>query len=267
MWRAISYFMIVIVKVYVISLVSKAGSMRIVVAEKDVALAEFIKEQLENEHFGVDLAGNATELMSLLQMRQYDLAIIDLETGLESGLESPSVELVRKVRSFKPDLLLLVLSQKTDPDIHFNCLDAGADDFVTKPFYSSVLRARFRALLRRRNNSSTAVLKVEDLELDRIRHTVKRNGCAIDLTQKEFALLEFLMERPMQAVSRAIIAKDAWNLQDEDTATNTVDVYINYVRKKLESYGDRPLIRTVRGVGYQIGGAGDLAPEQASSNN
>jgi DNA-binding response OmpR family regulator len=84
---------------------------------------------------------------------------------------------------------------------------------------------------------------------------VKRNGCAIDLTQKEFALLEFLMERPMQPVSRDAIAKNAWNLQNQDPAANTVDVYINYIRKKLEAYGDRPLIRTVRGVGYQIGGA------------
>jgi DNA-binding response OmpR family regulator len=235
--------------------------------QKDVSLAEFVKEQLENEHFSVDLAGNTAELMSLLQTRQYDLAILDLETGSQPGPESHSVELVRKVRSFRPDLLILVLSHLADPDTHFNCLDAGADDFVTKPFYSSVLRARFRALLRRRNNPSTAILKVEDLELDRIRHIVRRNGCAIDLTQKEFALLEFLMERPMQAVSRAIIAKDAWNLQEEDTATNTVDVYINYVRKKLESYGDRPLIRTIRGVGYQIGGAGNVTQEQVVSGN
>jgi DNA-binding response OmpR family regulator len=240
--------------------------MRIVVAEKDVPLAEFIKEQLEDEHFDVDLAGNFAELMSLLHTKQYDLAIVGLELGPKPGVESdlkrPNLELVRTIKSCRPDLLLLVLSDKGDPDSHFSCLDAGADDFVTKPFYSSVLRARFRALLRRRNNSSTAVLKVEDLELDRIRHTVKRNGCAIDLTQKEFALLEFLMERPMQPVSRANIAKDAWKLADEDAVTNTVDVYINYVRRKLESYGDRPLIRTIRGVGYQIGGAGNTAQEQ-----
>jgi DNA-binding response OmpR family regulator len=241
--------------------------MKIVVAEKDLALAEFMKEQLEGQHFGVDLASNPSELMSLLQTRHYDLAILDLEAGIEPGPESPNVALVRKVRAIRPELLLLVLSQSADPKTHFNCLDAGADDFIIKPFYSSVLLARFRALLRRRNNSSTAVLKVEDLELDRIRRTVKRNGCPVDLTQKEFALLELLMERPMQAVSRANIAKEAWNLEEADLATNTVDVYINYVRRKLESFGDRPLILTVRGIGYQIGGAGRPAREQASSTN
>jgi DNA-binding response OmpR family regulator len=97
------------------------------------------------------------------------------------------------------------------------------------------------------------VLSLEDLELNRMRRTVKRNGYPIELTQKEFALLEFLMERPMQTVSRASIAMNAWNLQNGDDATNTVDVYVNYIRKKLDSYGGRPLIRTIRGVGYQIG--------------
>jgi DNA-binding response OmpR family regulator len=227
--------------------------MKIVVAEKDAALADFIKEQLEIEHYGVDLAQDNADLILKLQSRRYDLAIV--------GLDSSGIEELVKIRSVQPDLLLVVLSEKYDPETHLNCLDAGADDFIAKPIYMSVLRARFRALLRRRNNASSAVLSLEDLELNRIRHTVKRNGCAIDLTQKEFALLEFLMERPMQPVSRAVIAKSAWNLQDEDASTNTVDVYVNYIRKKLESYGDRPLIRTIRGVGYQIGGAGS-SPEQ-----
>jgi len=221
--------------------------MNIVVAEKDAALAEFIKEQLEIEHYRVDLAVDRAELMAKIEAKRYDLAVIEFEP--------PEVQSLAKIRSIRPELLLVVLSGKGDPDTHLSCLDGGADDFITKPFYFSVLRARLRTLLRRRNNASTAVLSLEDLELNRMRRTVKRNGYAIDLTQKEFALLEFLMERPMQPVSRAVIAKNAWNLQDEDAATNTVDVYVNYIRKKLDSYGDRPLIRTIRGVGYQIGGA------------
>jgi DNA-binding response OmpR family regulator len=157
--------------------------------------------------------------------------------------------------------LLIILSEKDDPVTQLSCLDAGADDFITKPFYISVLRGRFRALLRRRNNASSGVLSLGDLELNRMRRTVKRNGYMIDLTQKEFALLEFLMERPMQPVSRALIAKSAWNLQNEDVATNTVDVYVNYIRKKLDSCGGKPLIRTIRGVGYQIGGAEAVNPD------
>jgi DNA-binding response OmpR family regulator len=221
--------------------------MRIVVAEQDAALAEFIKEQLETDGYKVDLAQNNAELVLKLAAKRYDLAILVLGPS--------NIEVLRQIRPARPDLLLLAISDKNDPDTHLQSLDEGADDFMAKPFYFSVLRARIRALLRRRNNASSGVLSLADLELNRIRRTVKRNGCAIDLTQKEFALLEFLMERPMQPVSRDAIAKNAWNLQNEDTAANTVDVYINYIRKKLDTYGDRPLIRTIRGVGYQIGGA------------
>src|SRR5580692_4320439 len=231
--------------------------MRIVVAEKDCALAEFIKEQLEVEFYTVDLARDAEELVSKLESRRYDLAIANLEfTG---------IEILSQIRTLRPDLLVVVLSGQDDPETHLKCLDAGADDFVTKPFSLSVLRARFRALLRRRGNASSGVLSLGDLELNRIRRTVKRNGCPVELTQKEFALLEFLMERPMQPVSRAVIAENAWHIPNGDAATNTVDVYVNYIRKKLNFYGDRQLIRTVRGVGYQIGGAEATHREQPSA--
>ena len=236
--------------------------MRIVIAENDVPLAEFIKEQLESEHWRVDLAGSDSELEFQLQANAYGLAIIDLGLPTKEGLD-----LLRRIRAGSPDLLVLILSVSGDPETHFNCLDAGADDFITKPFYSSVLLARLRALLRRRNHSSNTILKVEDVELDRVRRTVKRNGCAIDLTQKEFALLEILMERPLQPVSRATISKDAWNLRDGDKMTNTVDVYINYLRKKIDFDDDHPLIRTVRGVGYQIGGAGTNNREKCAANS
>jgi DNA-binding response OmpR family regulator len=230
--------------------------MRIVVAEPDVALADFIKEQLEIDRYVVDLARDPADLILKLEARRYDLTVIDLE--------SPDLEILGKVRSIRPDVLLVVLSGKTDPDTLLKCLDGGADEFITKPFFFSVLRARFRALLRRRSNGSNGVLSLEDLELNQLRRTVKRNGCPIELTQKEFALLEFLMERPMQPVSRAAIAMNAWKLQSGDDATNTVDVYVNYIRKKLDTYGGRPLIRTIRGVGYQIGGMD--ASERAIQN-
>ncbi len=230
--------------------------MRIVVAEQDVALADFIKEQLEIDRYVVDLARDPADLILKLEARRYDLTVIDLE--------SPDMEILGKIRSIRPDVLLVVLSGKTDPETLLKCLDGGADEFITKPFFFSVLRARFRALLRRRSNGSNGVLSLEDLELNQLRRTVKRNGCPIELTQKEFALLEFLMERPMQPVSRAAIAMNAWKLQSGDDATNTVDVYVNYIRKKLDTYGGRPLIRTIRGVGYQIGGMD--ASERAIQN-
>lgn len=233
--------------------------MKIVVAETDPALAEFIQEQLEVDRYGVDLARNREELISKLEAKRYDLAMIDIE--------SPHVEILQKIRSARPDVLIVVLSDKTDPDTQLKCLDAGADDYIMKPFFFSVLRARFRALFRRRSNSSSGVLSLEDLELNRMRRTVQRNGCPIELTQKEFALLEFLMERPMQPVSRAAIAMNAWKLQNGDDATNTVDVYVNYIRKKLDSYGGRPLIRTIRGVGYQIGGMETSGAADLRTNN
>jgi DNA-binding response OmpR family regulator len=233
--------------------------MRIVVAEKDAALAEFIKEQLEAKHYAVDVAPEEPDLLTKVAAKRYDLAIVDLE--------SPCFEILRKIREIRPELLLVVLSGKNDPETHLACLDAGADDFIPKPFHFSVLGARFRALWRRRNNASSGVLALEDLELNRIRRTVKRNGCPVELTQKEFALLEFLMERPMQPVSRAVIAENAWHIPNGDAATNTVDVYINYIRKKLNFYGDQQLIRTVRGVGYQIGGAEPRRQDQPSAND
>jgi DNA-binding response OmpR family regulator len=221
--------------------------LRIVIAEKDVCLAEFIKEQLESESYEVDLALDHADLVSKLESKPYDLAML--------APEPPQLDVIRKVRQIHPHLLLVVFSDKKDRETQLVCLDAGADDFVTKPFSMSVLRARLRVLWRRRNKISSGVLEIEGLELNQIRRTVKRNGCPVDLTQKEFALLEFLMERPMQPVSRAVIAENAWHIADGNVATNTVDVYVNYIRKKLGSYGDRPLIRTVRGIGYQIGGA------------
>lgn len=233
--------------------------MRIVVVDRDPALAGLIKEQLEMDGYKVDLAASAAELLPKLAAKRHDLVIV--------AVDSSTVEVVREIRSTRPDLMLLALSEKNDPVTHLNCLDAGADDFTFKPIHLSVLRARIRALWRRRNNTSSGVLLLGDLELNRIRRTVKRNGCAVDLTQKEFALLEFLMERPMQPVSRDVIAKNAWHLQDEDAATNTVDVYINYIRKKLDCYGDRPLIRTIRGVGYQLGGMENAIPPQHATSD
>ncbi len=132
-------------------------------------------------------------------------------------------------------------------------LDAGADDSLAKPFEFAELAARIRAVLRRGSRPGRAVLKVGDLEIDRVAHAVQRGGHSIELSPKEFALLEFLMRHEGQAVTRTAIVEQVWKL-NFDTMTNVVDVYINYLRRKVDSGYDRPLIRTIRGVGYQIGG-------------
>jgi two-component system OmpR family response regulator len=134
-------------------------------------------------------------------------------------------------------------------------LDAGADDYVAKPFAFAELAARIRAVLRRGNRAANAVLTVADLAVDRVNHTVQRAGYAIELSPKEFALLEFLMRHAGQPVTRTAIVEHVWKLHF-DTTTNVVDVYINYLRRKVDSGYDHALIRTVRGVGYQIGGNG-----------
>jgi DNA-binding response OmpR family regulator len=137
-------------------------------------------------------------------------------------------------------------------------LDAGADDYLAKPFAFAELAARIRAVLRRGNRPARSILQIEDLEVDRVSHTVRRGNDNIDLSPKEFALLEFLMRHEGQPVSRTSIVEQVWKL-NFDTMTNVVDVYINYLRRKMDSGYNRALIRTIRGVGYQIGGNGQHA--------
>jgi len=134
-------------------------------------------------------------------------------------------------------------------------LDAGADDYVAKPFAFAELAARIRAILRRGSRPARALLQVGDLELDRVSRAVRRGSHDIDLSPKEFALLECLMRYEGQPVSRAVIVEQVWKL-DHDTMTNVVDVYINYLRRKVDAGHGHTLIRTIRGVGYQIGGNG-----------
>ncbi|MBI3405637.1 MAG: response regulator transcription factor [Acidobacteria bacterium] len=158
--------------------------------------------------------------------------------------------------SWAPHLPVIVLTARSGVEDRVQGLDLGADDYLTKPFSFSELSARVRALLRRGSRPAESTLKVEDLELDRVGRSVKRAGRRIDLTQKEFALLEYLMRNAGRRVTRAMIIEHVWNLS-YDSMTNVVDVYVNYVRKKVDENYERKLIRTVRGVGYQLGGEED----------
>lgn len=220
--------------------------MRLLVAENDPALATFLQRGFDAEHYAVDLTGGGEEAKFMVQEHEYDLAILDL------NLPRPDcLDVLRKIRAQRQQMPILVLTSKGQLPDRVQVLDLGADDLVLKPFAFSELSARVRALLRRGGRSGQAILQIEDLELNRVEHTVKRANRPIELTPKEFSLLEYLMRNAGQHVTRAQIIGHVWNLS-YDTMTNVVDVYINYLRKKVDASSENKLIRTIRGVGYQV---------------
>jgi DNA-binding response OmpR family regulator len=196
------------------------------------------------------VVSDGSEAQRLASDQSYDMVILDLNSSAEGGLN-----ILRQIRANKPDLPVLIVTSANLAEERVRLLDAGADDSLAKPFAFAELAARIRAVLRRGSRPAQAVLKIADLEVDRVAHAVRRAGHSIELSPKEFALLEFLMRHEGQAVTRTAIVEHVWKL-NFDTMTNVVDVYINYLRRKVDSGYDRPLIRTIRGVGYQIGGNG-----------
>ena len=220
--------------------------MRILVAESDPALGTFLRQGFGAEYQSVDLAADGDEAMRLVQEREYDAAVLDVNVVRPGGLQ-----VLRDVRSKQPKLPVLLLTTPSRAEGRVQALDLGADDVVLKPFAFSELSARVRALLRRGRQTTEAVLRVEDLELSRVEHAVKRAGREIELTPKEFGLLEFLMQNAGRGVTRAQIVEHVWKLS-ADTMTNVVDVYINYLRKKVDAKSERKLIHTVRGLGYLL---------------
>ena len=221
--------------------------MRILVAGDDAPLADFLCQELEKEQFAVEVVADGIEAQELALNQHYDLVILDL--GLSGNL---GLEVLRGIRSKKPDLPVLILTADAKVEERVRGLDAGADDSVAKPFVFAELSARIRAVLRRGSRPARAFLQIADLEMERVTHAVHRGGQEITLSPKEYALLEFLMRHAGQPVSRAAIIEQVWKFE-LDTMTNVVDVYINYLRRKVDFGHDRPLIRTIRGVGYQIG--------------
>jgi DNA-binding response OmpR family regulator len=173
---------------------------------------------------------------------------LDLNLPADAGLE-----LLRNIRAKKPDLPVLVVTAANLAEERVRLLDAGADDYLARPFTFAELAARIRAVLRRGGRPARAVLKIGDLEIDRVAHAVQRGGQSIELSPKEFALLEFLILHEGQAVTRTAIVEQVWKL-NFDTMTNVVDVYINYLRRKIDLGYERPLIRTIRGLAIKSGG-------------
>lgn len=227
--------------------------MRILIVEDDPALASFVRKGLEAEHHAVDTIGDGQQGRAMALEIDYDLVVLDLNLPAMDGLS-----VLRSVRQAKPSLPVMILTARNRVEDRVQCLDAGADDYLAKPFSFLELSARARALLRRSHLPSESVLKVRDLSLDRVERKVERAGRHIELTTKEFALLEYLMRNAGRRLTRAMIIEHVWNL-NFDSTTNVVDVYINYLRRKVDDGFAPSLIHTVRGVGYQISSEGASA--------
>jgi len=220
--------------------------MRLLIAEDDAALASFVRKGLEAEHYAVDVSEDGEQARSLAAELDYDLVVLDLNLPRLDG-----VAILRHLRTRKPSIPILVLTGRNRVEDRVQCLDFGADDYLGKPFSFTELSARIRALLRRSHLPAESVLTVADLKLDRVERRVERAGRRIELTSKEFALLEYLMRNAGRRITRAMIIEHVWNLSF-DTCTNVVDVYINYLRRKIDDGFSLRLIHTIRGVGYEL---------------
>jgi two-component system copper resistance phosphate regulon response regulator CusR len=214
--------------------------MRVLIAEDDEALARFVRQGLENEHYTVEVFPDGEQARTAASESEYDLLILDLNLPRLDG-----VSVLRQVRMKRPNLPVLVLTQRNRVEDRVQCLDTGADDYLAKPFSFSELSARIRALVRRSHLPSESVLAVADLKLDRVEHRVERGGIRIDLTSKEFSLLEYLMRNAGRRVTRSMILEHVWHLTF-DTTTNVVDVYIFGRWQKVDS-----LRGAIVGLGFQ----------------
>jgi DNA-binding response OmpR family regulator len=226
--------------------------MRLLIAEDDKALGLFLSRGLQADGYRVRLAEDGGAAVEAFRQDMPDLTILDLNMPVKDG-----EQVLEEVRTIDTDLPILVLTGRQEIDTRVRCLDRGADDLMVKPFSLHELRARCRALLRRKRETRL-LLRAGDLELDRLDHTAHRGGQSIVLTNKEFALLEHLLLNRGQCVSRVELLDSVWNMEPAQT-TNIVDVYVNYLRRKLKDPPPGQLIRTVRGQGYVVPAQADLA--------
>ena len=218
----------------------------VLVVEDEVKMARAIRRGLEQEGYAVDGAATGDDGLHLATEVDYDAIVLDLLLPVLDGFE-----VCRRLRAAGRWAPVLMLTARDGVADRVEGLDAGADDYLVKPFSFGELLARLRALVRRGSGERPAVLVVGDLRLDPAAHTVQRAGRAVSLSAREFAVLEFLMRHPGEVVSRARILEHVWDF-NYDGVSNVVDVYVGYLRRKLEQPFGRPLIRTVRGVGYAL---------------
>jgi len=220
--------------------------MRILVVEDEEKVASFIQRGLEAEHYTVDVAPDGDTGLARACEGHYDLLILDLMLPRRDG-----AAVLRELRARGHALPILLLTARAAVTDKVRGLDLGADDYLTKPFEFAELLARVRALLRRGTAGPAPILALADLALDPATREVTRAGRRIELTAREFALLEFLLRNPGRVLSRAVIAQHVWGVSF-DTFTNVIDVYVNYLRRKIDADFEPKLLHTVRGAGYVL---------------
>ncbi len=220
--------------------------MRILLVEDDRKVASFIQKGLEEEGYAVDMAPDGETGLAMGLDRLHDAIVLDVMLP-----KKPGFQVLRELRQAKITTPVLLLTARDTVEDKVQGLDAGADDYLTKPFAFAELLARLRALLRRGAEARAPLLQAADLVLDPATRTVKRGGETITLTNREFALLEYFLRNPGRVLTRTMIAEHVWDYSF-DSATNVIDVYVNYLRKKIDTNRDRRLLHTVRGVGYVL---------------
>ncbi len=220
--------------------------MRVLIVEDEPGVAAFLQQGLKEAGYAVDVAHDGEMGLAYARAAAYDLLLLDIMMPRKSGLL-----LLQELRAQGDETPVLLLTARDGIEDRVRGLDAGADDYLVKPFSFAELLARLRALLRRPPLQSGTILRVADLEMNTATREVARAGQTLELTPREFSLLEFLMRHEKHVLTRTQIAEHVWNF-DFASDTNVVDVYIGYLRRKLEWEGVTPLIHTMRGVGYQL---------------
>ncbi len=218
---------------------------RVLVVEDEEKVSRFIQKGLEAEHFHVTVVSDGTHGEMEAQSGRYDLLILDVLLPGKNGFD-----ILRELRDQKKDVPVLMLTARSTTDDVVHGLDLGADDYLTKPFAFDELLARIRSVLRRRATTST-ILRVGELQLDTVAHKATRGNTIIDLTSREYALLDVLMRNSDRLLSRQELARLVWGY-DFDPGTNVIDVYVNHLRKKIDAHAQKKLLHTVRGKGYML---------------
>lgn len=219
--------------------------MRFLVVEDEEKVARFVRRALEEESYAADVVGDGEAAIDQIEVVPYDLIILDLTLPKKGGLE-----VLQWLRQKGLKVPVLILTARTGIGDRVKGLDLGADDYLVKPFAIEEFLARVRALLRR-GGMTAPLLQADDLTLDPVTHEVRRAGQKIELTTKEYALLEYFLRNPNRVLTRSMISEHVWDIHF-DTFTNVIDVYVNYLRNKVDRGFKRPLIQTVRGVGYVL---------------